>query len=105
MTDGTPRIDADNLYKTVLKRYFWDGMELLLPELCDAADQNVEPVSLDREMYKSIFERFYTARGREKGIEKGKFEMTKNLLARGVSPDIIADNSGLSVNEIRSMMN
>jgi flagellar biosynthesis/type III secretory pathway protein FliH len=54
-------------------------------------------------MYKSIFERVYTERGREKGLQeglqkglqdglqKGKLEMAKDLLARGVSPDTGAE--------------
>jgi predicted transposase/invertase (TIGR01784 family) len=79
--------------------------------------ENLEITEGDREMYKSIFERVYTERGREegiergiergieKGIEKGKLEMAKNLLARGISPDIIAESSGLSQNDIQSLMN
>jgi predicted transposase/invertase (TIGR01784 family) len=71
----------------------------------------------DREMYKSIFERFYTARGEEKGKQEGKqegrqegrqegiSEVAKNFLADGISPDIVAKNTGLSIDDIRTMMN
>jgi predicted transposase/invertase (TIGR01784 family) len=65
----------------------------------------------DRAMHTSIFERVYTARGEEKGRQEGReegrqegrreviIEMAKNLLANGVSPEIIAKSSGLSLDE------
>jgi len=43
--------------------------------------------------------------GMAKGIEQGKAEMARNLLANGISPDIIAKSAGLSVEQVRSMMN
>jgi predicted transposase/invertase (TIGR01784 family) len=55
-------------------------------------------------MYTSIFERVYTARGEEKGKQEGKIEMAKNLLANGVSPEIIAKSSGLSVDDIHALI-
>jgi predicted transposase/invertase (TIGR01784 family) len=75
---------------------------------------------LDREgkiVYVSIAEEYYTKKGIEKGIEKGKLEgklegrlegkleVARNLLARGVSPDIIAESAGLPVEKIRELMN
>jgi hypothetical protein len=59
MTDSLARVerfDADNLYKTVLKRYFWDGLKLFLPELHEAADKNVAPVALDKELQKVAYD-------------------------------------------------
>jgi hypothetical protein len=44
-------------------------------------------------------------RGIERGIEKGKEEMARNLLANGVSPDVIAKSAGLPVEQIRSLAN
>jgi hypothetical protein len=49
-------IDADNLYKTVLKKYFWDGLKLFFPELHEAADRSVKPVSLDKELQKVTYD-------------------------------------------------
>ncbi|MDR1979921.1 MAG: hypothetical protein LBQ42_14405 [Synergistaceae bacterium] len=43
--------------------------------------------------------------GIEKGIEKGKLEVARNLLHRGVSPDIIAESAGLPMERIRGLMN
>ncbi|MDR1873709.1 MAG: hypothetical protein LBQ90_01665 [Synergistaceae bacterium] len=43
--------------------------------------------------------------GMEKGMEKGKLEMARNLLADGVSPDIIARSAGLPPEQIRSLIN
>jgi predicted transposase/invertase (TIGR01784 family) len=44
-------------------------------------------------------------RGMEKGEEKGKLELARNLLARGISPDIIAESAGLPQEKIRKLMN
>jgi hypothetical protein len=43
--------------------------------------------------------------GREEGREEAKEEMAKNLLADGVSPDLIARSAGLPVERIRALMN
>jgi predicted transposase YdaD len=66
--------------------------------------ENLEMNMEGREMYTSVFERECKAEGMSEGIEKGKREMAGNLLARGVPPDIIAHASGMSVSEIRSML-
>jgi hypothetical protein len=56
-------IDADNLYKTVLKKYFWDGLKLFFPELYEAADHSVAPVPLDKELDKVTYtKRPYTCK-------------------------------------------
>jgi predicted transposase/invertase (TIGR01784 family) len=49
-------INADNLYKAVLKKYFWDGLKLFFPELYEAADRRVAPVSLDKELDKVTYD-------------------------------------------------
>jgi predicted transposase YdaD len=59
---------------------------------------------LDREgkiVYVSIAEEYYT----QKGIEKGRLEVARNLLANGVSPDIIAKSAGLPREKIQELMN
>jgi predicted transposase/invertase (TIGR01784 family) len=59
---------------------------------------------LDKEekiMYVSVVEEFYTKKGREEMAR----ELAKNLLANGVSPDVIAKSAGLPLNQIQSMMN
>jgi predicted transposase/invertase (TIGR01784 family) len=43
--------------------------------------------------------------GIEKGIAKGKEEMVRNLLADGVSLDVIVKSSGLPVNRIKALIN
>lgn len=45
-----------------------------------------------------------TKEGFEKGIQEGKADMAKKLLDSGVSPDIIAASSGLSLNDIQSLI-
>jgi flagellar biosynthesis/type III secretory pathway protein FliH len=44
------------------------------------------------------------AEGEAKGEQKKAVEMAKNLLSRGVSPDIIAESSGLSLDKINSLI-
>jgi hypothetical protein len=59
---------------------------------------------LDKEgkiVYVSIAEEYYT----KVGIEKGKLEVARNLLADGISPDIVARNTELPVEKIRELMN
>jgi predicted transposase/invertase (TIGR01784 family) len=43
--------------------------------------------------------------GMEQGIERGKEEMARSLLANGVSPDVIAKSAGLPVEQIRALAN
>jgi hypothetical protein len=46
------RMDYDNLFKTVLHRYFWEALKIFVPELYEAADKSVEPVFLEQELQK-----------------------------------------------------
>jgi predicted transposase/invertase (TIGR01784 family) len=43
----------------------------------------------------------------EKGIEKGKEEMAekmaRNLLSKGISPDVIAQSAGMPVEKIQAL--
>jgi hypothetical protein len=72
--------------------------------------------SLDKEgkiLYITVAEEFYTAKGMEKGIEKGmargmekgKEEMARKLLAKGFSPDVIAESADLPLDRIQSLLN
>jgi len=54
---------------------------------------------------KKVEERMAEKRGIEKGIEKGKEEMAKELIANGVSPDVIAKSAGLPVERVRALVN
>jgi predicted transposase/invertase (TIGR01784 family) len=63
---------------------------------------------LEREKAKELVQS-----GIEKGIEKGietgkpegKLEVARNLLANGVSPDVIAKSAELPIEKIRKLMN
>jgi len=44
------------------------------------------------------------AEGRAEGKSEGKVEVARNLLARGVSPEIIAESAGLSLEQLRELM-
>ncbi|GHS99689.1 hypothetical protein AGMMS50276_23820 [Synergistales bacterium] len=43
--------------------------------------------------------------GMEKGLEEGKLEVARNLLANSIPTDIIVKSTGLPLNQIQSMMN
>jgi predicted transposase/invertase (TIGR01784 family) len=43
--------------------------------------------------------------GIKEGIKEGKLELARNLLARGISPDIIAESADLPQEKIRELMN
>jgi predicted transposase/invertase (TIGR01784 family) len=44
-------------------------------------------------------------RGIEKGREEGRLEVARKLLARGISPDIIVESAGVSLDQVRGLMN
>jgi hypothetical protein len=50
------RMDYDNLWKFILKRFFWEGLKLFLPALYDAADRSQDPEFLDNELQKITFD-------------------------------------------------
>jgi hypothetical protein len=45
-------MDYDNLFKTVLHRYFWEALKILAFKLYEAADKSVAPVFLEQELQK-----------------------------------------------------
>jgi hypothetical protein len=47
----------------------------------------------------------YSEEAELKGREEGKKDMAKGLLSDGVPPDIIAKNSGLTLDTLKAMMN
>jgi hypothetical protein len=71
--------------------------------------ENLTMKKEDREMFVSMFERVYTARGREEGIQQGlrqgKQEIAKNLLADGMALEVVARNTGLPMDDIRALAN
>jgi hypothetical protein len=46
------RFDYDNLWKTVFHRYFWEALQIFLPDLYEAADRSREPEFLEQELQK-----------------------------------------------------
>jgi predicted transposase YdaD len=62
----------------------------------------------DREMYESVFERVYKEKGIKEGFKEGgnkrAFEIARNFLADGISPEIVARNTGISPEKIRALM-
>jgi predicted transposase YdaD len=71
--------------------------------------ENLKMKKEDREMYESVFERVYKERGIKEGFKEGgdkrAFEIAGKFLADGISPEIVARNTGLSQEEIRALMN
>jgi predicted transposase YdaD len=71
--------------------------------------ENLKMNKEDRKMYESVFERVYKEEGIKEGIKEGgdkrAFEIARNFLADGVSPEIVARNTGLAPEEIRALMN
>ncbi|GHV48883.1 hypothetical protein FACS1894204_13370 [Synergistales bacterium] len=63
---------------------------------------------LDKEgkvMYVSVVEEKYVAKGMEKGREEMAKKMARNLLASGVSLDVIAKSADLPPDKIQALMN
>lgn len=48
-------MDYDNLFKTVMRRYFWDGLQIFSPSLYADADTTQEPNFLEQELEKIVF--------------------------------------------------
>jgi hypothetical protein len=55
-------------------------------------------------MYVPFYELDAAEEVEKRGIEKGKLELARNLLANGVSPDIIAKSADLPQEKIRELM-
>ena len=56
-------------------------------------------------MYIPLGERELAKEIEERGMTKGKEEVARNLLANGVSTEIIAKSTGLPIEQIRNLMN
>jgi len=50
------RLDYDNLFKTVLRSYFWEALKIFLPALYEAADKTEAPEFLEQELQKVTFD-------------------------------------------------
>ena len=50
------RVDFDSLFKTVMHRYFWDGLQIFSPALYEDADISKEPEFLEQELEKIAFD-------------------------------------------------
>jgi predicted transposase/invertase (TIGR01784 family) len=44
------------------------------------------------------------AKGRREGELKAKYEIAKKFISRGIAPDVVAESSGLSLEEVRNLM-
>jgi predicted transposase/invertase (TIGR01784 family) len=56
-------------------------------------------------MYISLLTKDEAAQIKQSGIEEGKLEIARNLLANGVSSDVIAKSSGLPLDKIQALAN
>ena len=41
---------------------------------------------------------------REEGLEQGRKQLVYEMVSRGMSPDLISETTGLSIEEIKSML-
>jgi hypothetical protein len=57
----------------------------------------------EENMYKSVFERVYTAKGMEKGIAQGRTEVARNMLRKGFSIDSVVECTTLPRREVESL--
>ncbi len=53
--------------------------------------------------YVTTFERFAKERGMKRGRRKAKLEIAKNLIKFGVAKNIIAESTGLPLEEIEKL--
>jgi len=56
-------------------------------------------------VYVSVMDEYYLEKAREEAKQEMAKEIAKNLLADGISPDIIAKNAGLSLKQVHSLKN
>ncbi|MDR1741615.1 MAG: hypothetical protein LBR38_07200 [Synergistaceae bacterium] len=56
-------------------------------------------------MYKSVFERGYTAQGRAEGLAQGRAEVARNMLRKGLSVDSVVEYTDLPRREVESLAN
>ena len=65
--------------------------------------RNLKMAKEDQKMFETVFERVSKREGMEMGRQEKALEIAKNLLIRGVAPDIIAESSGLSIDEVKTL--
>jgi predicted transposase/invertase (TIGR01784 family) len=82
-------------YRGVLEQESREGRAMYIPLLL--RDSAAEIKQRGREEGKE--------EGREEGREEGKLEVARRLLARGISPDIIAESADVPLERIRGLMN
>ena len=88
-----------NLKDKVLKKQYWEFRQQL-----DREGKIVYEHFL-KDVEEEVVEQRGFEKGFENGFENGKEEMARNLLAKGISPDIIAESAGWSVERVRTLVN
>ena len=82
------------------RRFALEYTERLYKELYQSYDEFKEADAMLQETILT-----YSEEAELRGMEKGKEEMAQNLLANGVSPEIIARSAGLPLERIRALVN
>jgi predicted transposase/invertase (TIGR01784 family) len=82
-------------YKEFLEQHSKEGKTMYIPLILRDSAAEIKQQGVDEGIEK----------GMEKGIEKGKLEVARNLLANGVSADVIAKSADLPLEKIRALMN
>jgi predicted transposase YdaD len=78
-------------YKEFLEQHSKEGKAMYIPLILRDSAAEIEQRGREE--------------GREKGKLEGKLEVARNLLARGISPDIIAESADLPLEKVRALMN
>jgi hypothetical protein len=102
------RAEASGVMSEADKRIVLDHMAYLYKELFAQYDEFKEADAMlqDRILtYSEKAELKGFEKGREEGREEKARDMARELLANGVSPDIIAKSSGLPMDAIKTLMN
>jgi predicted transposase/invertase (TIGR01784 family) len=97
--EGLKRMEIKTWNPTLLKKYQRDVEEMrefYAPQIAmDIVDSKNEGIALGKEEGIAI--------GEERGAAKRERELARNLLRNNVDINIIADSSGLSIEEIKSL--
>jgi len=99
-----------NLKDKALKRQYWEYRQKLSEEgkvmwkhwLDEVVEEEIEQRGIALGMAKGVAKG--VAQGREEGMEKAREEMARNLLANGVSPEIIAKSGYMPVEQVRALI-
>ena len=87
--------------KLVVNYMFAVANDINFDKVIEAGSQMPKPV---RGEYMTIAERL-KAMGEERGVAKSKVEIAKNMFSLGLSDDIIAQSTGLSLEEVLEIKN